>query len=148
MTWSGVIPRNSKRGGVYIYFKENLIFRNDISPLAEWVVCEIKIKRSNCFVSCIYRSSNQSEDKLHNFSRDFETTCENIAMENPVCSVVLGDFNAKNKKWWSTGINNTCGLLLDDLSVSLGLSQLISESTNFEPNKSPSCIDLIFCQPT
>ena len=30
------------------------------------------------------------------------------------------------------------------LSRLLGYSQLINEPTNFEPNKSPSCIDLIF----
>ena len=31
----------------------------------------------------------------------------------------------------------------ENLFTSLGLSQIISEPTNFEPNKNPSCIDLI-----
>ena len=35
------------------------------------------------------------------------------------------------------------GKEIDDLLTSLGLSQVISEPTNFEPNKKPSCIDLI-----
>ena len=34
---------------------------------------------------------------------------------------------------------------MSELASSLGLHQLISEPTNFEPNKNPSCIDLIFC---
>ena len=32
---------------------------------------------------------------------------------------------------------------IENLFTSLGLSQIISEPTNFEPNKNPSCIDLI-----
>ena len=35
------------------------------------------------------------------------------------------------------------GTELDDLFTLLGLSQFISEPTNFEPHKNPSCIDLI-----
>ena len=33
---------------------------------------------------------------------------------------------------------------LYNITTLLGFSQLINEPTNFEPNKSPSCIDLIF----
>ena len=35
------------------------------------------------------------------------------------------------------------GKEIDDLFTSLGLYQVISEPTNFEPNSKPSCIDLI-----
>ena len=38
---------------------------------------------------------------------------------------------------------NPEGTELDDHFTLLGLSQLISEPTNFEPHKIPSCIDLI-----
>ena len=34
-------------------------------------------------------------------------------------------------------------LEIENLITSLGLSQIISEPTNFEPNKNPSCIDII-----
>ena len=50
----------------------------------------------------------------------------------------------KNKNWWPSGMNNSCGLLLNDLLDINGYSQVINEPTNFEPNKTPSCIDLIF----
>ena len=33
---------------------------------------------------------------------------------------------------------------MEELTSFLGLTQMISEPTNFEPNKTPSCIDLIF----
>ena len=52
--------------------------------------------------------------------------------------------NAKSTNWWPNGVNNPCGLELYTLTSHLGYSQLISEPTNFEPNKRPSCIDLIF----
>ena len=34
--------------------------------------------------------------------------------------------------------------LIEDLTTMLGLTQLINEPMNFEPNKYPSCIDLVF----
>ena len=36
------------------------------------------------------------------------------------------------------------GISIEDLTTMLGLTRLIKESTNFEPNKKPSCIDLVF----
>ena len=33
---------------------------------------------------------------------------------------------------------------IDEITSKLELTQLVNESTNFEPNKNPSCIDLIF----
>ena len=35
------------------------------------------------------------------------------------------------------------GTKIEELFDKLGLSQLISEPTNFEPHKKPSCIDLV-----
>ena len=95
-------------------------------------------------MSCIYRSPTQTADETRQFCQDLETTCSNIALENPVCSFILGDFNAKCTNWWSNGTNNPCGLLLKNLMPTYNYSQVINEPTNFEPQKTPSCIDLIF----
>ena len=38
------------------------------------------------------------------------------------------------------------GTELEELFTLLGLSQIISEPTNFEPRKNPSCIDLIITE--
>ena len=35
------------------------------------------------------------------------------------------------------------GTKIEELFSKLGLSQLISEPTNYEPHKNPSCIDLV-----
>ena len=48
-----------------------------------------------------------------------------------------------SQMWWSEGNSTPEGVVIDDLFTSLGLHQLICEPTNFEPNKKPSCIDLI-----
>ena len=55
-----------------------------------------------------------------------------------------GDFNGHSQIWWNKGDTNAEGEAIEDLTSFLGLTQLISEPTNFEPNKNPSCIDLIF----
>ena len=47
-------------------------------------------------------------------------------------------------KWWIGDLNDYCGLQLDTLCTLSGFSQLVKEPTNLEPNKRPSCIDLIF----
>ena len=105
---------------------------------------EIKIKKTKCFVTCVYRSPNQTADETYTFLSELEQTCSNIALESPLCSFIIGDLNSKCTNWWKGGIDNLCGLELYNIITLLGFSQLINEPTNFEPNKSPSCIDLIF----
>ena len=139
-------PSDTKRGGVCIYYKEHLPFvrRNDITFLDECLVGEIKIGKSKCFVTCAYRSPNQTADELTVFLSGFEQTCSSIALESPLCSFITGDLNAKCSNWWKDGTSNPCGLELHNLSTLLGYSQLINEPTNFEPSRLPSCIDLFF----
>ena len=45
--------------------------------------------------------------------------------------------------WWPDGDTTPEGTEIENLFTSLGLSQVICEPTNFEPNKNPSCIDLV-----
>ena len=139
-------PSDTKRGGVCIYYKEHLPFvrRDDIKILDECLVGEIKIKNKKCFITCIYRSPNQTADEVDIFLSGFEQTCSNIALESPLCSFITGDLNAKCTNWWNEGSSNPCGLELYNITTLLGFSQLINKPTNFEPNKTASCIDLIF----
>ena len=101
-------PSNTKRGGVCIFYKEHLPFinRTDLTFIDECLIGEIKYKNSKCFVSCVYRSPNQTEDEFNNFTSCFEQTCSSIAMESPFSSIILGDFNAKCTNWWPNGTNN------------------------------------------
>ena len=54
-----------------------------------------------------------------------------------------GDYNAHSQFWWPGGNTTPEGTEIENLFTSLGLSQVICEPTNFEPNKNPSCIDLV-----
>ena len=54
-----------------------------------------------------------------------------------------GDFNAHSQFWWPKGHTTNEGTNVKELFTNLGLSQVISEPTNFEPHKNPSCIDLL-----
>ena len=63
--------------------------------------------------------------------------------QNPFTTFFTGDFNAHSQFWWPDGNSTPEGRAIEHLLTSLGLSQVISEPTNFEPNKKPSCIDLV-----
>ena len=64
-------------------------------------------------------------------------------MENPLAMFFTGDFNAHSQLWWPSGDTTHKGTEIDELFTKLGLFQIISEPTNFEPNKNPSYIDLL-----
>ena len=74
---------------------------------------------------------------------NFENLYLNIKAENPFATFFTGDFNAHSQFWWPNGDTTPEGVIIDELFTYLGLSLVISEPTNFEPHKNPSCIDLI-----
>ena len=59
-------------------------------------------------------------------------------------SVITGDFNAHNIRWWKSDITNSAGLGLDSLTSSAIYIQIIAKSP-LAVSSSMSCIDLIFC---
>ena len=77
------------------------------------------------------------------FLSDFKNLYAKIKAENPFAAFFTRDFNAHSKYWWPDGDTTTEDSEIEFLLSSLGLSQVISEPTNFEPNKNPSCIDLV-----
>ena len=111
--------------------------RNDLS-FDESIVVELNLGRKNIFFTVLYRSP------AHNYTlSDFENLHMKIKAENPFAVFYTGDFNAHSQFWWPDGNTSPEGMEIDELFTKLGLSQVISEPTNFEPNKKPSCIDLI-----
>ena len=67
----------------------------------------------------------------------------NINDEKPLASVITGHFNARSKNWWSQGITNSQGSIIDTLTSTSGDHQLKNLPTHMS-NKSSSCLDLIF----
>jgi len=139
-------PANTRHGGVGLFYKNslNVKVRDDLS-FDESIVLEIKFGHKKVFFSTMYRSpafshlSNEFQAFLVNFERLFTS----IKAENPFAMFFTGDFNAHCKFWWPGGDTTQEGTQIDDIFSRLGLSQVISEPTNFEPHKNASCIDLI-----
>ena len=115
--------------------------RNDLS-FDETFVVELKFGRKKIFFTVLYRSA-----AFNHISPEFQAFLSNlhskIKTENPFAIFYIGDFNAHSQFWWPDGDTTPEGTDIDELFTELGLSQLISEPTNFEPHKQPSCIDLI-----
>ena len=80
-----------------------------------------------CFISCLYRSPSQSDYELNVFLDDLEKTLSKLYHESPLCSVFLGDFNAKCNKLYPTDVNSFPGIELDNLFSQTGFTQLIKK---------------------
>ena len=88
-------PLNSKRGGVYIYYKNYLPLRIiSVNCLSECINFEIMIGNKICNFITLYRSPSQNQD---DFIDNLEMNLETLAQRNSFLMVVIGDFNAKSK---------------------------------------------------
>ena len=96
-------PSNTKRGGVCIYYKETLELKIiSISYLNESHFCKVTIRSKQCIIETVYRSSSQYSDEYESF-----LSLENISDRNLYLTLLLGDYNARNKKWWHYDISTT-----------------------------------------
>ena len=139
-------PGNVSRGGVGLFYKESLpvVHRRDLS-FDECIVIELKFGRKKIFFTVLYRSpaANHGSPDFALFLSNFKNLNINIMAENPYATFYTGDFNSHSQFWWPGGDTNDEGREIEDLLTSLNLTQIISEPTNFTPNKRPTCIDLI-----
>ena len=137
-------PSNVKRGGVCVCYKNHLHLQLlNINYLKECVTFELSIKNKFCIIAALYRSPSQSHSEFTNFTTSLELTLQAIVSKNPFLSLVLDDFNAKNKVWFDQDNTTTEGTIINDLMTQYGLTQIIHESTHLLDGSS-SIIDLIF----
>ena len=118
--------------------------RDDLS-FEESIVVELKFGRKKLFFTVLYRSPafHHTSPEFLDFLSNFTNLYSKIKNQNPYASFFAGDFNGHSQLWWPDGDTTAEGREIENLLSSLSLSQLISEPTNFEPNKKPSCIDLV-----
>ena len=139
-------PANTRRGGVGLFYKNSfpVVVRNDLS-FDETIVVEIKFGRKKIFFTVLYRSPafNHTSFEFLAFLSNFRNLYSKIMAENPFAMFFTGDYNAHSQFWWPDGGTTPEGTEIENLFTSLDLSQVICEPTNFEPNKNPSCIDLV-----
>ena len=139
-------PDNVAHGGVGLFYKNTLPIkhRDDLS-FDESIVVELKFGRKKIFFTVLYRTPSVKANSpgFTEFLNNFKSLHLDIQSENPYAIFYTGDFNGHSKFWWAKGDTTPEGKGIEELFSSLSLSQLISEPTNFTPNKSPSCIDLL-----
>ena len=90
-----------------------------------------------------YRSPNQNNNEFNEFLTNFERLLNHVKQLKSSFLVILGDFNARSKSWYSDDITTYEGSKIDSLTKTHGLHQLISQPTHLLPTSS-TCIDLIF----
>ena len=139
-------PTNTRHGGVGLFYKNSLPIkiRNDLS-FNESIVAELNFGRKKFFFTVLYRSPafNHTSPEFNVFLSNFRNLYSKTKNENPYACFFTGDFYGHSEFWWPGGDTKAEGREIENLICSLGLSQLICKPTNFEPNKNPSCIDLV-----
>ena len=133
-------PDNVTHGGVGLFYKDTLPLkhRTDLS-FDESIVVELKFGRKKIFYTVLYRTPSLKYNSagFNEFIENFKSLHSRIQLENPYAVFYLGDFNGHSKLWWAQGDTNPEGKAIEELFSSLNLSQVISEPTNFTPNKNP-----------
>ena len=131
-------------------YQWKMIFNPDLTKQAteviffeESIVVELKFGRKKLFFTVLYRSPafHHTSPEFLDFLSNFTNLYSKIKNENPYASFFTGDFNGHSQLWWPDGDTIAEGREIENLLSSLSLSQLISEPTNFEPNKKPSSLD-------
>ena len=132
-------PLNIKPGGVGLFYKNSLPVnvRRELS-FDESIVVGLKFGRKKIFLAVLYRSPSfdHASPEFRIFLSNFKNLYSEIKTENPFAMFFAGDFNGKSHLWWPGGDETPEGRELEDMFTSLGLSQVISEPTNFDPGKS------------
>ena len=104
---------------------------------------ELNIKNTLCVLVALYQSLSESHNEFSSFFTNLESTLQAITLRKPFLTMILADFNAKNKLWCDQDNISYEGSILNDLKAQYGLTQIIHEPTHILES-SVSCIYLIF----
>ena len=90
-------PDNTKRGGVWIYYKESLPVRVINLPYSkEALLLEMSFNKKKVIVSVIYRFPSQNSNQFELFLSNSKNLFSDINKRRPSLYVVTGDFNARS----------------------------------------------------
>ena len=70
----------------------------------------------------LYRSPSQNQGEFQHFLLSLENLLGNIRNQDPVFTILLGDFNVRSKSWWVHDITNNEGIQIESISSLYGLS--------------------------
>ena len=91
-------PDDVKRGGVCLYYRENLTLQLVDTPYIEQcILCEINIQNTTGYVALIFRSPSQSSNEFEEFLVNFDKLLNQFNMLKSSFTVILGDFNPRSQ---------------------------------------------------
>ena len=111
--------------------------------LNECIVTEITVSDEKCFLTCLYKSPNQNQEQFESFCKNLIDVLSHINNQQPTCSILVGDFNAKLSKWCPGDKDRKAGQDIDTFRTTSGCTQMIGLPTHIMNDKW-SCIDLLF----
>ena len=128
-----------------MYFKENLCLRQiGMSFFPKCLLYQININNKKGYITVLYRSPSKTSFEFNNFQHNLDKILNDVKQWGSTFLIILVDFHAKSKTWWTHGyITTNEGVQIESLTSTYGLHQLISDPTHILPSSS-SCIDLIF----
>ena len=114
-----------------------------VCKLNECVVTETTVNNERCFLTCLYRSPNQNQEQFESFCKNLIDVLSGINNQQPTCSILVGDFNAKWSKWYSSDKDRKAGQGINTFTTTSGYTQMIGQPTHIMNDQS-SCIDVFF----
>ena len=91
-------PSNVKRGRVCIYYQTHLPLKlTNINFLHECLTIELIIKNKLCVLVALHQSPSQSHNEFSSFITNLDSILQAATLRNPFLTIVLDDFNPKNK---------------------------------------------------
>ena len=104
-----------------LYFKGNLCLRQiDISFSPECLLCQIN-NNKKCYIIVLYRSPSQTSFEFNNFQHNLDKILNDVKQLESTFLIILGDFNAKSKTWWTHDITTNEGVQIEFLTSTYGL---------------------------
>ena len=93
-------PRNSKRGGVCIYYKEFLcVCEVKLSSPSQSIISEVSLRICKRYIGVVYRSPTQENAEFEKLLSNFDELLSETAPPSSLFTIILGDFNAKSWCW-------------------------------------------------
>ena len=94
------------------------------------LVFEVTISNKKGIIYVFYRYPSQTADKFEEFIFKLDHLLHEITLMNSSFIVLLGDFNAKSSTWYDKDTTANEGSMLESLTSSYGLSQMIKNPTH------------------
>ena len=94
---------------------------------AKCIVTKITVNNDRCFLTCLYKSPNQNQEQFKSFYKNLIDVLSGINNQQPTCSILVGDFNAKLSKWCPSDNDNKAGKDIDIFTKTVGYTQMIGQ---------------------